>query len=56
MLKFIVDSDNLIESIKEQIEFRKAVYNGKELEIRTEELNNVICMVEQLAVGKPTEV
>lgn len=53
MLKYIVDSDKLIESIKEQIEFRKAYYTGEELKIRTEELNNVISMVEQLAEGKP---
>ena len=51
MLKFIVNSDNLIESIKEQIEFRKAVYNGEELKIRIEELNNVISMVEQFTEG-----
>ena len=56
MLKYIVDSDNLIERIKEQIEFRKAVYTGEELKIRTEELNNMISMVELLAEGKPTEV
>lgn len=53
MLKYIVDSDNLIASIKEQIEFRKAVYTGEELKIRIEELNNMISMVEQLAEGKP---
>ena len=51
MLKYILNSDNLIERIEEQIEFRKAVYNGEELKIRTEELNNVISMVELLTEG-----
>ena len=53
MLKYIIDSDNLIQRIKEQIEFRKAIYTGEELKIRTEELNGVISMVELLAEGKP---
>lgn len=53
MLKYVVDSDNLIASIKEQIEFREAIYTGEELKIRTEELNNVISMIEQLSEGKP---
>lgn len=53
MLKYIIDSDKLIQSITEQIEFRKAVYTGEELKIRTEELNNVISMIELLAEGKP---
>lgn len=56
MLKYIVDSDKLIESIKEQIEFREVAYTGDELKIRIEELNGVISMIEQLAVGTRIEV
>lgn len=52
MLKYIIDSDKLIQGITEQIEFRKAVYTGEELKIRIEELNNVISMIEQLAEGR----
>lgn len=53
MLKYIVDSDKLIESIKEHIEFLEVGYTGDELKIRIEELNGVISMIEQLSEGKP---